>query len=179
DVEGLLQALTAAVAGKGDGRISSIAGRLAEMKDPGAIPTMIALIDAHDEYDTVYGIGYFGLGGLTGVKYDESHDGAWWRSWWTNNRQRYGESYASMEIPTIELPQPEGEAGAGAAPGEIEPGVQRLRAGGDARKVYILNEPAAGADAAAPEGGWKLLLVLPGGDGSAEFQPFVTRIARQ
>lgn len=35
------------------------------------------------------------------------------------------------------------------------------------------------AEAPEPEDGYKLLLVLPGGDGSAEFNPFVTQIARR
>jgi hypothetical protein len=43
---------------------------------------MIAVIDADNTYDTVYGVGYFGLGRLIGVEYDKSHNGAWWRRWW-------------------------------------------------------------------------------------------------
>jgi predicted esterase len=51
---------------------------------------------------------------------------------------------------------------------------EEFRAGGDANKRYFLTGPAPGA--AAPAGGWGLVLVLPGGDGSAEFQPFVKNI---
>ena len=39
------------------------------------IPTMIAVIIADDTYDSIYGVGYFGLRKFTGVEYDESHDG--------------------------------------------------------------------------------------------------------
>ena len=60
----------------------SSAQALAEIGDPIVIPTMIAVIASDDTYDTVYGVGYFGLGKLTGVKYDEGHDGDWWRAWW-------------------------------------------------------------------------------------------------
>ena len=40
---------------------------------------------------------------------------------------------------------------------------------------YFLIDHSGGEE---PEGGYKLLLVLPGGDGSANFHPFVTNIAR-
>ena len=45
---------------------------------------------------------------------------------------------------------------------------------GDQQKRYFLI--GAGGDQKAPEGGWGLVVVLPGGDGSAGFQPFVKRI---
>jgi predicted esterase len=48
-----------------------------------------------------------------------------------------------------------------------------LRAGGDDRKRYFL---IGGGKAAPPAGGYRLLIVLPGGDGSADFHPFIRRI---
>jgi predicted esterase len=51
-----------------------------------------------------------------------------------------------------------------------------LRAGGNEMMRYFLVGPKAGS--AEPEVGWALLVVLPGGDGSAEFNPFVRRIAK-
>jgi predicted esterase len=51
---------------------------------------------------------------------------------------------------------------------------QELRAGGDDNKRYFLIGPGADDAAARPPKG--LILVLPGGDGSADFQPFVKRI---
>jgi predicted esterase len=57
-----------------------------------------------------------------------------------------------------------------AAPASAEP----LRAGGDEHKRYFLVGPEEGET--APERGYALLLVLPGGDGSASFRPFVERI---
>lgn len=44
------------------------------------------------------------------------------------------------------------------------------------KQEYFLIDPSGGK---TPAAGYKLLLVLPGGDGSAEFNPFVTNIARQ
>jgi predicted esterase len=52
--------------------------------------------------------------------------------------------------------------------------VQDLRAGGDAQKRYfVIHRPVK-----PPQEGWRTLFVLPGGSGDAEFQPFVTRIAK-
>jgi predicted esterase len=51
---------------------------------------------------------------------------------------------------------------------------RELRAGGDASKRYFLISPGEGE--AAPEDGYRLLLVLPGGAGGEDFHPFVKRI---
>jgi predicted esterase len=51
---------------------------------------------------------------------------------------------------------------------------QDLRIKADEKQRYFLIGPAAGA--AQPEAGFGLLIVLPGGDGSAQFHPFVKRI---
>jgi len=51
---------------------------------------------------------------------------------------------------------------------------QDLRVGGDEAKRYFLIGP--GKEAKAPAEGFRLLVVLPGGDGSADFHPFVKRI---
>jgi predicted esterase len=51
---------------------------------------------------------------------------------------------------------------------------QDLRVGDDAKKRYFLIGPTQGAE--APADGFGLIIVLPGGNGSAEFNPFVKRI---
>ena len=52
--------------------------------------------------------------------------------------------------------------------------VQDLRAGGDDKKRYfVIQRPVE-----PPKDGWRTLFVLPGGSGDAQFQPFVTRIAK-
>lgn len=48
-------------------------------------------------------------------------------------------------------------------------------AGGDEHKTYFLIGPKTEK---APAKGYRLLLVMPGGDGSADFHPFVKRIAQ-
>jgi predicted esterase len=51
---------------------------------------------------------------------------------------------------------------------------RKLRAGGDDRKEYFLI--GASKDRNAPKDGFGLVVILPGGDGSAEFHPFVKRL---
>src|SRR5712692_7867075 len=51
-----------------------------------------------------------------------------------------------------------------------------LDAAGDPDKRFFLIGPIEGAK--AQKDGYKLLLVLPGGDGSANFNPFVRRILK-
>lgn len=51
---------------------------------------------------------------------------------------------------------------------------EQRQAGDDPNKKYFVIGPKK--DANAPEKGWGLILVLPGGDGGAGFNPFVRRI---
>jgi predicted esterase len=51
-----------------------------------------------------------------------------------------------------------------------------LNAAGDPDKRFFLIGPIEGAK--VPKDGFKLLLVLPGGDGSANFNPFIRRILK-
>ena len=110
-MDALLEVLKSCVSEPRNGRqavnlIWPIATALASMDDPKVIPTMIAVIDADNTYDTVYGVGYFGLGRLTGVQYDQTHDGKWWRQWWEKNKERYPDDVQRMEIPHLsKLPE--------------------------------------------------------------------------
>jgi predicted esterase len=53
---------------------------------------------------------------------------------------------------------------------------QDLRAGKDKHKRYFLIKPPKSVK--APNKGYGLLVVLPGGDGSADFHPFIKRISK-
>jgi len=88
------------------GRVYEVARALADLGDPRTIPVMISVIDADNSYDTVYGVGYFGLGfsklgELTGVRYKFYHDGAWWRRWWGSNKTRFPEDVRNTPIPDL------------------------------------------------------------------------------
>ena len=63
---------------------------------------------------------------------------------------------------------------ASALPLEDEPKPADVRIGGDANQRYLLHGP--GKVEKGPTDGWRLLVVMPGGDGSADFAPFVGRI---
>ncbi|HKE01625.1 MAG TPA: permease prefix domain 1-containing protein [Planctomycetota bacterium] len=89
--------------GAGNAVAFSVGDALAELRATSAVPMVIALIRADDTYATKYGLGYFALEKLTGVRYDESHDGAWWADWWTKNRARISPEFASLELPAVEL----------------------------------------------------------------------------
>ena len=51
----------------------------------------------------------------------------------------------------------------------------RLAVKGNPKQEYFLIDPSQGE---VPKDGYKLLLVLPGGSGTADFHPFVTNIAK-
>jgi RNA polymerase sigma-70 factor (ECF subfamily) len=129
------------------------AGTLATHGDPRVIPTMIGLIDADNTEETVYGIGHFGLSGLTGVEFDVSHNGAWWRRWWEKNRQRFPEAVRSLEIPAIpksaHAPEP---APADPMAEVADVMAQDVRIGDDEKKRYFLI--GAKAPPAADRGVW-------------------------
>ena len=150
------------------------AGTLASFDDPRVIPTMIAVIDADNTYDTVYGVGYFGLGRLTGVEYDKAHDGAWWRRWWEKNKERYPGVAQALEVPGLSKKRQRAEPAPAHPLADVaDVPAQDLRAGGDDKKRYFL---IGARDAEPPAAGYGLLIVLPGSDGSADFHPFVRRI---
>ena len=58
-------------------------------KNPAAVPLMIGAIESDNTLATIHGIGFFGLGAITGVPYDEKHDGRFWRGWWNENKSKY------------------------------------------------------------------------------------------
>jgi predicted esterase len=156
---------------------SEIASEIAKENDPRAIPIMIGVIDADNTYDTIYGVGYFGLGKITKVRYNKEHNGEWWRQWWEKNKGRYPKYIQEMEIPnlrkkeghgppSIELPPP-GQDIADIASKE-------LHGGGDLNKGYFLI--GAGKDDKPPKEGYNLIVIMPGGGGGDKFHPFVRRI---
>jgi hypothetical protein len=88
------------------GRAWDEAMALAKLGDLRAIPTMIGVIDADNSSDTIYGVGYFGLGfgelgKLTGVRYSFYHDGAWWRRWWDASKSRFPQEVQNLPIPHL------------------------------------------------------------------------------
>lgn len=180
-LEGKLEFLRQALAA-GDGRVNlwDLAGEIAKHEDPSAIPILIGIIEADNTYDTIYGVGYFGLGKLTGVTYEESHDGKWWRQWWNDNKSKYPDEVQSIPVPDFKdgvaawrtafkkREQEEALADVADIPAED------LLVGSNEKMRYFRIGPLDGAT--APQEGYKLIVIMPGGDGSAEFHPFVRRL---
>ena len=189
-VDPLLAVLRDAVTSKDKSRRSmiwDIAQALAEIGDPRAIPDMIAAIAHNDTYDTVYGVGYFGLGKMTGVRYDESHNGQWWRQWWERERTRFPEPARSSPIPSLDGKTKAAQSDSGvrppiyamilaAAPANRALPVDDLRVKNDEKMRYFLMGPKGKS---APKDGYRLLLVLPGDDGGEDFRPFIESVARE
>jgi len=84
-----------------------------------------------------------------------------------------GKTAAAVTMAAHRRPFPQGEVAQDVADVPMED----LRAGGDPDMRYALIGPAK-KETAPPAAGYKLLLVLPGGDGSPDFNPFVRRIAK-
>ena len=158
-----------------DINIPRTAGWIAQFENPRAIPVLIELIEEDNTYQTVYGIGYFGLSPLTGVRYDKSHDGAWWRKWWQENKAKYAEQLSRKdEPPSGNLRVPKHLRPALDAEDVADIPAQDLRAGADEYKRYLLIGPRPQAQ--TPADGFRLLIVMPGGSGGPDFHPFVKRI---
>jgi beta-lactamase regulating signal transducer with metallopeptidase domain len=90
-------------------KLSGIAGEIAKHSEAKAIPVLIGIIETDNTYDTIYGVGYFGLSPLTGVKYDSSHDGKWWRQWWETNKSQYSAAEV-RQLPKVDGVQQPAEA---------------------------------------------------------------------
>ncbi|HEX5135723.1 MAG TPA: hypothetical protein VFY93_02035 [Planctomycetota bacterium] len=76
---------------------SSIGIALGEQGDKRAVPWLIAAMASGETAEKVYGFGYFGLGKLTGVTWDESHDAKWWLAWWDKNRDQFAPEIRALD----------------------------------------------------------------------------------
>ena len=71
------------------------------LHDPTLIPALIGLVASDNTYNTVYNVGAFVLGDLTGVPYEDIHDGNWWRLWWDAHRAELPENTRNLMIPDL------------------------------------------------------------------------------
>lgn len=182
-VDGLVQRMTEALRSPGDASqvFSVAADALAQIGDPQAIPSLIAIIEADERYDLRKQAGRY-IGGTAlahwakDVDAPSEQDAAFWRNWWEQSRRRVEEPAASMDIPTISLDEQTVQLArvrlAGEAPAIML--VQESFADGNPDKHYFLIGPRPGQK--QPANGYKLVLILPGGDGSADFHPWCKRI---
>lgn len=168
----LAKLFTDAVDAKRMKELPALSTKLAKTKDPRGILLMIASIDADNTHATIYGVGGFGLADITKVQYADEHDAGWWRSWWERSKAAYPADVQKMDFPTFK--------GFESKPNVKVPDADDVRgiptkacyAEGDRNKLYILS----GSLAKVPASGFKLLIVMAGGDGSIDFNPFIRRV---
>jgi hypothetical protein len=78
-----------------------IAQGMDTLRDPRALPVMVGMILADNTYDSVYGIGYFGLSKWLKVSYEASHDARWWGTWWTEHQADLPPAVRGASIPRL------------------------------------------------------------------------------
>jgi len=154
-------------------------------EDPHAIPYLIGLLAAdRATFDSVNN----GLRQLTGVEYRAAHDGPWWQQWWLANQSRYPADVQAIEIPDYQRPltfawrEPTAADKARRAEQKKQQALadvadipaQDLTVAGNRSMRYFLIGPRK--NALPPQPGFKLVVVMPGGDGSEDFHPFVRRL---
>ncbi len=151
---------------------------LASIGDARSIPILIATMEAEGTAAGTHTITMNGLAPLTGVKVKDGQDAAWWRAWWEKNRSRFPENVRALEVPVIAKAP---SADPAAAKVEVDTGADVLtvasadvRGGFDNDKRYFLIGNSK--ENTAPAEGFKLLVIIPGGDGGADFNLFARRV---
>jgi RNA polymerase sigma factor (sigma-70 family) len=99
-VQPLLNALTDIAYSTGERPLSGFTDSIAAIGSPRAIPTMIALMEADNNPEDTICLSV-GLGRLAGVDYVDTHNSAWWRQWWNDNKQRFPADVQALEIPSL------------------------------------------------------------------------------
>lgn len=150
--------------------LSPMARALGAMGEARAIPALIAAMEAEGSPAGAGVVGAQGLSPLTGVRQVEGRDAKWWRGWWERNRARYGPAAEAIAVP----PRAEPAAAEPDAGAEDVADVPSLSVTADYDNNKRYNLIGLGKD--APAGGYKVLLVLPGGDGGPAYRDFVRRI---
>ena len=179
DLSRLLGELEAGVRLQDTEAIIIAANEIGDRRDPRAIPVLIGIIDSDNSHQSIYNIGWFGLGPLTGVQWDKAHNGEWWRQWWVENRADIEARIADArkrEPPSGNVRLPNHERPLIHAEDVADIPADDRRAQDDPYKRYILI--GGRGDQPAPPKGYKVLLVLPGGSGSPDSHPFIKRIYR-
>ena len=157
-----------------------LSAEITKHKDPRAIPYLIGLIVADDTYDTVYGVGYYGLSKLTDVPYDKKHDADWWTKWWQEHKSEYPLEIQQINIPDYrkmmivwkQLKKERARKGALKDVADI-PSLDLVVNNNRKMRYFLIG---AGQNAKIPQEGYNLVVIMPGGGGGENFHPFVRRI---
>lgn len=162
----LLRALTRAVlATEARGSPSDLARAFGSIGGVRAIPAMIALLEVDER--AARPLARSGLASITGVDHDDTHDAAWWRAWWERSRATFGPEFASVEVPDLPaLAESIGLDLGGERAASERRRPQRRVAPDHERMAYVL----FGRDRAERHERVGVVVMLPGGDGGADFQ---------
>ncbi len=194
-VDAILDAVRESLASTDDLRaiLPPVSRALASLGDPRAVPVLIAALEAEGTSASAQTVGVFALGPLTGVRITTDQTAAWWRAWWEKNRARFP-SAAEMDIPAplraagsspaAPLAGNEGmmpPTGVDGDVGAMSAAMQLSAAFDNDQRFFLIGANPAVPGPAPPTlmGGRKLLLIIPGGDGSASLKPFGQRLHAQ
>ncbi|MEO1524945.1 MAG: protein kinase [Planctomycetota bacterium] len=156
---------------KPDVKLSDLAELFSSFGDARGIPYLIGVIASDKTGEANYDVGYFGLcsneyAKLTRVQYKKELDALWWKAWWATHRDNFPTA-KDIDIPTFEI------AGGDSVSSDVaDVANEEIQIGDDTNKRYFL----IGEHDSPPERGYKLAIVMPGGDGGRDFNPFVRRI---
>jgi len=173
------------------GNVSGFAQEVAEHGDPHAIPYLIGLIQTYRGCEPAVERYLRALAGVERPKVegpDLRDTASWWRQWWQENKSQYPADVQAIEIPDYRSPltfawkEPTtGERRQAKEKMEQEllaefAGIQHLdlKVDDNPRMRYFLAGPRE--QTPVPKDGFKLVVVMPGGDGSADFEFFVRRL---
>jgi len=173
----LLERLRSEVQAGDRGEIGRTSRWIAEFENPRAVPVLIDLLVRDESGHAIYGIGWFALTPLTGVDYDESHDGPWWQTWWEDNKAEFETRIAearAKEPPSGNLRMPSHERPLPNAEDVADVPAKDTLIDGDPFKRYVLI--GGSKDTPAPKDGYRLVVLMPGGHGGPQFHPFIKRI---
>ncbi|MFN0010415.1 MAG: hypothetical protein ACKVS8_02095 [Phycisphaerales bacterium] len=194
-VDAILDAVRESLASTDDLRaiLPPVSRALAALGDPRAVPVLIAAIEAEGTSASAQTVGVFALGPLTGVRITTDQTAAWWRTWWEKNRARFP-SAAQMDIPAPLRPAGTSPAaplasnegmmpptGAGGDVGPMSPAMQLSASFDNDQRFFLVgtNPAEPGPAPASARAGRKLLIIIPGGDGSPSLKPFAQRLHAQ
>ena len=189
--------------------LREFANEVARHEDPHAIPYLIGLAEADKYAIYMVRPALGKLAGVqpvlvevppgegdvrdktTGLEYRDRRDAAWWRQWWQESKSKHPADVQAIEIPDYRGPltfawkEPTEEEKRQAAEEKRQaaladvadiPAVD-LEVEKNPRMRYFLIGPKA--KAAVPNSGFKLVVVMPGGDGGEDFHPFVRRLYKK
>lgn len=109
---------------------------VAQFGDPHVIPTLIAMLDQDKAAEGQRILGNI-LNIMTGNTTGQTHDGAWWHTWWTKNSGRFSPEVRALPFPKLALRQ----RPAITLPHGLQGAPEQHQIAGDIKRTYWLVRP--------------------------------------